>query len=85
MCRLRHASFKSQKQGDKVTCKCGRIYIEENKKYRRAGLGGLILKKLYLFFFVCRSYWYRGSWKVSLLPVGPNDKTSRSFVVAKVT
>lgn len=29
---------KAKKQGDKVSCKCGRIYIEENKKYRRAGL-----------------------------------------------
>lgn len=27
---------KAKKEKDKVICKCGRIFIEENKKYRRA-------------------------------------------------
>lgn len=29
---------KGKKDGNKVTCKCKRIYIEENGKYRRAKL-----------------------------------------------
>ncbi len=29
---------KGKREGSKVTCKCRRIYIEENGKYRRARL-----------------------------------------------